>query len=361
MPGPQEPSTTPSRSEPVAIGLIGTGEIARILLPQLADSSCRFVSVTDLNRDAAQAFAKDHGDLRVEDSVDALAAAEDIDAVFVATPPGSHRPLIEQCVGHGKHVLCEKPLTTGPDEALALREFEAAHPDLKLACCSSRFRCTPSARVAGELHRGGELGALRDVRLRASVSLPRPLDAVPEWRRKPGAGGLVSDWCVYELEWLRGVFGAAFDPVSVHAVTDDFGREGMGVDSGYHVTVGCGSGAFVRLTRIAEIGPRQHGVELRWERGGLDVPFAPDAQDLSIHEYRAGEEGKIETTTHDASGPQWGDILIGPLENFARAVRNEESLLAPIGTQVVVQAAIHAIQESAATGRVVELPSAAIG
>ncbi|MEM1210926.1 MAG: Gfo/Idh/MocA family oxidoreductase [Planctomycetota bacterium] len=346
-----------TEAQPVGFGLVGTGAIARILLPMLKDSPCRFVAVTDLDQDAAQAFADDMGGLRVEPSLEALASADDVEAVFIATPPSSHRALIEQCVALGKHVLCEKPLTLDPADADALRDLEAQHPELKLGCCSARFRCTPAAELATAFHRDGSAGPLRHVRVRASTNLPGPADSRPTWRNKPGMGGQVSEWCVYELEWLRGVLGGAFDPVSVHAVADEFGRSGTGLESGYQVTVTCESGAVVQLTRIAEIGPRQHAVELRWADAGLDVPFAPDAADLGVYEHRIDGDPPITTTELESAPPDWGTILTGPLHNLARAIRIDEPVLAPIGTQGVVQRVIRAIYASAESGQAVEVPA----
>ena len=42
---------------------------------------------------------------------------EEVDAVVVATPPSSHASISIDCLNHGLHVLCEKPLATSVEEA----------------------------------------------------------------------------------------------------------------------------------------------------------------------------------------------------------------------------------------------------
>ena len=58
-------------------------------------------------------------------SAEELARRTDIDAVIVATPATSHAGIIEMLLEHGKHVLCEKPLTTASADAERLIELAA--------------------------------------------------------------------------------------------------------------------------------------------------------------------------------------------------------------------------------------------
>ena len=40
-----------------------------------------------------------------------------VDAVIVATPPDSHAKISIDCLNHGLHVLCEKPLASSVEQA----------------------------------------------------------------------------------------------------------------------------------------------------------------------------------------------------------------------------------------------------
>jgi len=46
-----------------------------------------------------------------------------VDAVIVATPPDSHAKISIDCLNHGLHVLCEKPLAASVDQAMNMVEI----------------------------------------------------------------------------------------------------------------------------------------------------------------------------------------------------------------------------------------------
>src|ERR1041385_9052985 len=81
---------------------------------------------------------------------------DDIDAVIVATPNVTHRPIVLAAVGTGKHVLCEKPLA---------KNYADAHDMAKAAeragvrhMTAFTYRFVPAMRYLAHLVKGGELG-----------------------------------------------------------------------------------------------------------------------------------------------------------------------------------------------------------
>lgn len=50
--------------------------------------------------------------------IDEVLGRDDVDAIVVATPTGTHHDLVCRTLEAGKHVLCEKPLA-GPEESQA--------------------------------------------------------------------------------------------------------------------------------------------------------------------------------------------------------------------------------------------------
>ena len=97
-------------------GIIGTGDVAERKggpALYLAERS-QLTGVTNRNLDKAQSFATRHGDPQVFQSVAEMLASEQIDAVYIATPPDSHCELTLQCANAGKHILCEKPMAFSP-------------------------------------------------------------------------------------------------------------------------------------------------------------------------------------------------------------------------------------------------------
>lgn len=110
----------------IPVAVIGAGRWGRNLIRNLQQSSqFDLKAVHDLNPVQFQNLSV----RRVAD-VDELLRGQDIEAVVIATPPGTHAPLVQDFLSHGKHVLCEKPLALS---AIACRElFELAQ---------SRKRC----------------------------------------------------------------------------------------------------------------------------------------------------------------------------------------------------------------------------
>ncbi|MFR9770784.1 Gfo/Idh/MocA family protein [Nocardia sp. SC052] len=110
-----------SGGEPaVGVGVIGLGVISRFYSTALADRpDVRLVGVCDRDATRAAANVTWYADYRK------LLAVPDLDAVVITLPNQLHAPVAEAALRAGKHVCCEKPLATGPDEAAALERLSA--------------------------------------------------------------------------------------------------------------------------------------------------------------------------------------------------------------------------------------------
>lgn len=102
------------------------------------------------------------GEHQISDGVTAYAGLDDalphIDAVIVATPPGSHAPLGLKAIAAGKHVLIEKPLATTTDAARAL--VDAADRAGVVLMPGHTFEHNAAVHKLRELVQGGHLGRL---------------------------------------------------------------------------------------------------------------------------------------------------------------------------------------------------------
>jgi hypothetical protein len=90
------------------------------------------------------------------DPLDAI-AADDVDAVLLATPGPTHEKQLLACLEHRKPVLCEKPLTTDVDTSLEIvrREGELETPLIQVGFMR---RFDPEYQQLKALIDGGELG-----------------------------------------------------------------------------------------------------------------------------------------------------------------------------------------------------------
>lgn len=110
------------QEDEVKIGIVGAGRIAKRFPKEAAVvSAVRIAGVYDIVRDYAEALAAANGIELVTESYEQLVEA--VDAVYIATPHLSHYALAKYALEHGKHVLCETPMTLNGKEARELLQL----------------------------------------------------------------------------------------------------------------------------------------------------------------------------------------------------------------------------------------------
>ena len=110
----------------IPVGVVGTGGMggmhARNLHYKVAGA--RVAAVSDVDRDRAIKIAEECGGAAVFGDALEMIRDDRVEAVVVASPDPTHAELTLECLRLGKPVLCEKPLATGPEEALGVVEAE---------------------------------------------------------------------------------------------------------------------------------------------------------------------------------------------------------------------------------------------
>ena len=111
----------------VRVGVIGVGLMGADHVARLASriKGARVSVVTDYLREKAQELAATVPGCRVVDTAEELIAAEDVDAVLIASPGTFHKDQAIACIAARKPVLCEKPLAMNPEDAYAVVQAEA--------------------------------------------------------------------------------------------------------------------------------------------------------------------------------------------------------------------------------------------
>lgn len=144
-------------------GTIGTSMICDNLCHALEEvDRARLSVVFSRHEDTARAFAEKHGADRYVTSIDELAAAADVDAVYIASPNGLHFQQALALVKAGKHVLVEKPFC--PNERQAAKLLSSARKRGVVAMEAMRSIHNPDVRKIHELV--GKIGTLRRATLR---------------------------------------------------------------------------------------------------------------------------------------------------------------------------------------------------
>lgn len=358
------PKATQGLASPPTFGIIGTGQIVRMMRPVLLGSPLlRIAAVAGSSPQAAAECAREFGAARgCADYRELLAL--DLDAVFIATPPHLHREMILAALAAGKHVVCEKPLVMNLHELAEVENSLQRHPGLRFASCSSRFLCCPPVRAARRMIASGRLGRILTVRLNISSEYPQPAAGQPEWKRRPetSGGGLLMDWGPYDLDWLRFLLGHSFEPLSVSGSVNRWNGGDSGLETGYCALINCRDGLTISLERRPEHGPQFQRAEIRGTDGGLDLPFMPGGTPPQPKWYHRTGNDQLSTETLPEQMCGWDSILSYPVLDLAGALLENRREASPITAQRGIYETITALYQSAAHGgRAVSIPAGSPG
>ncbi|MBK7793166.1 MAG: Gfo/Idh/MocA family oxidoreductase [Betaproteobacteria bacterium] len=216
-----EPTTIRQDRDPaLRIGVLGCANIARQFVRDLTPSNAvRIVAVGSRNADTAAAFAAACGIDRHHGSYAALLADAELDAVYLPLPNSLHAEWAIKALESGKHVLCEKPLALGRDEAAAM--FDAARHHDVLLLESLPYLFQPQTGDLRALLETGAIGAVRSVQASFGFALPNSTDNI-RWKPELGGGALL-DAGSYPLSLIRLVMGCAPRTVRADATWTDTG------------------------------------------------------------------------------------------------------------------------------------------
>ncbi|MCA9298096.1 MAG: Gfo/Idh/MocA family oxidoreductase [Phycisphaerales bacterium] len=195
-----------SSSNPVRVGLVGTGAISQVVhVPILSErEDVEFVALADRDPHKARALADRFGVGRVMDA-EAMIVSDELDAVFLCTPNDLHEEMAVGALRSGKHVFVERPLA--PTSEGAARVVQAARDSDRLLAVGMPHRFRPEVSALRSFVAGGELGDLYAVR---GSWMTRPVaTSRPGWRqqRKTAGGGALVELGIPALDlcmWLMG-------------------------------------------------------------------------------------------------------------------------------------------------------------
>ncbi|MGW6276575.1 Gfo/Idh/MocA family protein [Kribbella sp. NPDC055071] len=190
------------------IGIVGVGAMGADHAERVAHQTAgaRLVAVSDPDVARAETLAERLSARVIGDPID-LIAADDVDAVILASPGFAHADQLFACLEHGKPVLCEKPLTM--DAASALQVVEAEYKaGQSLIQVGFMRRFDPEYAAAKELLDSGELG-----RTLLLHHVHRNKSAPSTFRSEM----IVRDSMVHEVDVTRWLFDDEITRITVHA------------------------------------------------------------------------------------------------------------------------------------------------
>ena len=191
-------------ADPLRWGILGSGRMARAFagdLKLLPDA--RLTAVGSRSHEGARSFADEFQVPLRFGSYAELAASDQVDVVYVATPPALHCDHALLCMQSGKHVLCEKPFALSAAQACRMIAASEAHDVLLMEAMWTRF--IPAVVQLRRLLAEQKIGVLQ-LLLAGGAFIP---DHDPDsylFRRDLG-GGVLLDAGVYLVSMASMILG----------------------------------------------------------------------------------------------------------------------------------------------------------
>jgi predicted dehydrogenase len=259
----------------IRVGFIGVGGFGAARRRWVRESG-RFdlVCAFDPSRAAIDAARGEEGSFDVAESIESLVQREDLEVVFITSPPHLHVEQAMLVAGAGKHVFVEKPLSHDLDAARELVRF--CDERKLLLGVGFTMRSQPGALLCKQLIDAGELGTIvaANITNMHSGGLSIPAD---NWRFKPewNPGGPLFQLGVHELDLLRWWFGEG----RVVSAIDRTGISGKPTADAF--TVLLRSGAIAATLHAHYVCPAHHGAQIFGTKANLYYTLNPET--VTIH------------------------------------------------------------------------------
>lgn len=317
----------------VRFGLIGAGGIAQAYAQAFETSTtAQLVAVADVRTEAAKAMAE-KAKCQSFDSYQSMLEGAQLDAVIVCTPPSTHPEICVHLLERKIHVLCEKPMSI---TAKSAREMKAAADEHGvILTMASKFRFAEDVVKAKSIVASGILG---DIVLFENAFTAR-VDMSTRWNSNAAisGGGVLIDNGTHSVDIMRYFLG----PIAEVQVVEGRRIQGLSVEDTVRIFVKSMSGVV----------------------GNIDLSWSINKElDYYIRIY--GSQGTIsvgwkESKYRQATSQDW--IVFGngynkvqsfrsQIDNFAKAIRNQESLVITaedgVASVEVIEAAYAALKQN---------------
>jgi predicted dehydrogenase len=254
----------------VRLGIIGAANIAdkAVIEPAKAIDEVELVGIAARDPARAEALAQRTGIERVYPTYADLIADGSLDAVYIPLANSLHAEWTIAALEAGRHVLCEKPLTSNAPQAETV--VETAQRRGRLMVEAFHWRYHPVAYRILELSR--QIGPLQ--RAEAHFNVRIPSDNV-RFRLELAGGGFMDLGC-YCVHMVRTVMGSEPEVLRAEAVE---GPPGIDLSMRAELSFPGGLPAVVSSSMVAEKSVWPSAMTLRaWgESGRFEVlnPMAP--------------------------------------------------------------------------------------
>src|SRR5262245_22543934 len=318
-------------------GIVGLGWISRVHLPAIAAmEGVELVAACDVDHGRAEAIAKEWG-ARPYDSWEEMLERDEIDVLWICTPPLHHRDPTVAALERGLHVYLEKPIARTLDHAETIVEAAAQAG----VVCAVGYQWHASELVEETR------AALADQRVALLVGRNYGPVAGRAWFKDPAqGGGQILERGSHHIDLQRTIAG---EIAAVQAVA---GRERLAQTEGaiddviglvFHVESGALGSVHSAWTRDDQ--PELYATDVVASDATLTLELGPDA-------YRIKGRSRGETLSGEFAEPMFRSI-----SRFFTAVRaaDPELVACPPADAARTLAVALACERALAEGRKVEV------
>src|ERR1700693_3113001 len=174
--------------EKIKVAVFGTGFMGRVHVEALRRlGTVDVVAIAGRTAESARKFASAHAIDSWTGDYKELLADSGIAAVHICSPNSLHFPMGKAALEANKHVLCEKPLASSVEQAVAMA---ALAKDRNLTNCTLyNIRSYPQVQNMRRMREAGDLGEIYAVQ-----------------------GTYSQDWLLYDTDWNWRIDGKAGGP-----------------------------------------------------------------------------------------------------------------------------------------------------
>jgi len=283
-----------SQNNKVCWGILGGGRIANdfadclALLPQ-----AELIAVASRSEEKAKSFAAKHNANRYYIDYTDLIKDSEVDVIYVATTHNFHKDHALLCLQNGKHVLCEKPLTTNAGEAKTV--IKAARDNKVFLMEAMWTRFLPVWVSVKKWLDKGLLGEI--ISVKADFGFFTSHGDYGRHLNPDLAGGALLDVGIYPVSLACWIFGSLPRESHTKAYLTENGVDGV---SSYYLDFGGSQSA--QLSSSVIVHTPKNAVIIG-TKGYLEVPEFWKSQEVTV--YLNGEEPETFNFPYKAFGFQF--------------------------------------------------------
>jgi myo-inositol 2-dehydrogenase/D-chiro-inositol 1-dehydrogenase len=333
----------------IGIGIIGAGRIAQVHTANIAQiKEAKLIAVADILEEAAKKLASKY-EIKYYTDYRKLLQNDNIDAVIICTPPHTHAQIMIESAEAGKHIFCEKPMTTTLEDAEKV--ISVVKKNRVKLMVGFMLRFTPPHPQIKEMINKGVIGNI--IIMKADVWGWAP---VAQWSYEPDKGMGVFDVAIHHIDLFRW-FSGEIDRVYVRGgafVLD--GSKRYGTPDNIIILLSFKNNVLGDIYCSFSTGYGNLLMQIHGEKGSIFLNYL-DKQSLTLFL----KEGFKDNSTIIPAGWSYPDVLWtygyrGEIEHFINCIlEDKEPLITGKDGKDSLEVLL-ACKESLITDKIVKLP-----